>query len=70
LFELACRVLSMIPEPRSEIVFEELPPDQRRRHCPEIARPRDALGWAPEVALETGVAKTRDYLRAHITTGN
>ncbi|MFN2489991.1 MAG: UDP-glucuronic acid decarboxylase family protein [Actinomycetota bacterium] len=48
----------------SEIVFEDLPEDDPKVRCPDIARARAVLGWAPKVPLEEGLARTVEWFRA------
>ena len=61
LLELAETVLRLTGS-RSEIVFEALPIDDPQVRQPDIARAREILGWAPEVALEEGLQRTIDSL--------
>ncbi len=49
---------------RSEIVFRELPEDDPKRRCPEIARARRLLGWEPCVSLDQGLGPTVEYFRS------
>lgn len=48
----------------SPIAFRPLPIDDPRRRCPDIARARDLLGWAPSTDLETGLQRTIAWFRA------
>lgn len=61
--ELAERVLRLTGS-RSRIVHRPLPQDDPRRRCPDIARARDLLGWAPAVSLEMGLRWTIRYFAA------
>jgi len=47
----------------SEIVHRPLPQDDPRQRRPEISLAKAALGWAPKIRLEEGLAKTIDYFR-------
>lgn len=42
----------------SEIHFLPLPADDPTRRCPDITLARDLLGWAPEIDLRDGLART------------
>ncbi len=53
----------------SEIVHLPLPVDDPTRRCPDITLARRVLGWAPEVALRDGLARTAEYLAARISSG-
>jgi dTDP-glucose 4,6-dehydratase len=47
------------------IVHEEIPVDDPRQRCPDIARARELLGWVPEVDLADGLARAHSaYLAA------
>ena len=47
----------------SRLRFAALPQDDPRQRCPDITRARAVLGWAPDVSLETGLARTVDWFR-------
>ncbi len=64
--ELAERVLA-ITGSRSRLVFRELPQDDPRQRCPDIARARAALGWEPGVALHEGLTQTVAYFEDLLT---
>ena len=49
----------------SEIVHRPLPVDDPARRQPDITRARTELGWAPEVEVREGIARTADYFRGH-----
>ncbi|HEX5503123.1 MAG TPA: UDP-glucuronic acid decarboxylase family protein [Thermomicrobiales bacterium] len=46
-----------------------LPVDDPTRRCPDIARARAVLGWAPAVALEEGLRRTIPYFRRALAVG-
>lgn len=48
---------------KSQIVFEELPPDDPKRRKPDIGKAQKLLGWQPVVNLEEGLKKTIEYFR-------
>ena len=45
------------------LVHRPLPPSDPARRCPDITLAQTRLGWAPVVALETGLARTIAYFR-------
>jgi dTDP-glucose 4,6-dehydratase len=47
----------------SPIVHVDLPHDDPTRRCPDITRARQVLGWAPEVDLREGLARTYEWYR-------
>jgi dTDP-glucose 4,6-dehydratase len=57
LLELAREVIDVTGS-RSEIVFQALPADDPQVRQPDIGLARDLLGWAPEVGLREGLART------------
>ena len=61
--ELAEKILAMLPESRSRLVFEPLPADDPRQRRPDIALAGQHLDWAPEISLDQGLGKTIDYFR-------
>jgi UDP-glucuronate decarboxylase len=67
--QLAEKVLEMIPESSSRIVYKPLPIDDPTRRRPDITRAGELLGWAPEVGLDEGLSATIDYFRKELKTG-
>lgn len=61
--ELAEKVLAMIPESQSKIVYKDLPQDDPKQRQPDIALAKEKLNWEPTVQLEEGLQKTIDYFR-------
>lgn len=61
--ELAEKVLHMIPDSKSKLVFKPLPTDDPRQRQPDISLAKDKLQWEPKVALEPGLEKTIQYFR-------
>jgi dTDP-glucose 4,6-dehydratase len=47
--------------PKARIVFHPLPVDDPKQRRPDISLARKALGWEPEVNLETGIGLTMDW---------
>jgi UDP-glucuronate decarboxylase len=60
--ELAERVIGLVGS-QTKIVHRPLPQDDPLQRCPDISLASSVLGWAPAVALETGLARTIDYFR-------
>ena len=54
---------------RVEVVFRPLPVDDPRVRQPDITRARTELGWEPRVSLEEGLARTVEYFRRLLETG-
>lgn len=61
--ELAEKVLKLIPESKSKLVFKPLPQDDPRQRQPDISLAKAKLGWAPKIKLDEGLLKTIEYFR-------
>jgi UDP-glucuronate decarboxylase len=61
--ELAEKVLVMMPESKSKIVYKALPQDDPRRRQPDISLAGNMLGWKPMIPLEQGLATTIRYFK-------
>ena len=62
--QLAEKVLKMIPESKSKLIYKPLPQDDPRQRQPDIALAKKELGWAPKIKLEEGLRKTVEYFRS------
>lgn len=63
MLELAQEVLSLIGS-KSELKFEPLPGDDPKQRCPDIAKAKRILDWAPQYKLKDGLVKTIAYYRS------
>jgi len=61
--ELAEKIIQMLPESKSKIVYRDLPKDDPRQRKPDITLAKEQLNWEPKVKLEEGLKKTIDYFR-------
>jgi len=61
--ELAEKVLVLIPESKSKLIYKPLPQDDPRQRQPDISLAKEKLVWAPKVKLNEGLIKTVDYFR-------
>ncbi len=61
--ELAEKVLTLIPESRSGIIYKPLPEDDPMQRQPDITLAQKELNWNPVVPLEEGLKHTIDYFR-------
>ena len=66
ILELAQKVLQMIPDTGSEIVFKDLPQDDPTRRKPDITLAKTLLGWQPSIELTNGLDATVRYFRAEL----
>jgi UDP-glucuronate decarboxylase len=65
--ELAEKVLAMIPESKSKIIFQDLPQDDPKQRKPDISLAKKELDWEPKIRLEEGLKKTISYFKKLIT---
>ena len=54
---------------QSRIVYRALPQDDPMQRCPDIARARELLDWAPTVQLDEGLTRTISYFETLLQTG-
>jgi UDP-glucuronate decarboxylase len=61
--ELAEKVIEMIPESKSKIIYEDLPQDDPKQRKPDITLAKKELGWEPKIELDEGLKKTIKYFK-------
>lgn len=61
--ELAEKVLKLIPESKSKIIYSALPGDDPKKRRPDITLAKEKLDWEPRVELEEGLMKTIEYFK-------
>ena len=61
--ELAEKVLEMIPESESKIVYKDLPQDDPRQRQPDISLAREKLDWDAKITMEEGLEKTISFFK-------
>jgi UDP-glucuronate decarboxylase len=66
--ELAERILGMLPDAVSRIVYRPLPKDDPTRRKPDITLAGEKLAWEPTVPLEAGLEATIAYFREELAT--
>ncbi len=62
ILECAKRVLAVTGS-KSQIRYEELPPDDPKQRRPDIGKARTLLGWEPKIDLESGLKMSLEYFR-------
>jgi dTDP-glucose 4,6-dehydratase len=63
ILDIAREILALIPESKSTIVYQEMPPDDPKVRKPDISRARQLLGWEPVVTRKEGLAKMIEFYR-------
>jgi UDP-glucuronate decarboxylase len=61
--ELAEKVLELIPESTSKIVYKALPSDDPKQRQPDISLAKKELDWEPKIKVDEGLGKTIEYFR-------
>jgi UDP-glucuronate decarboxylase len=64
--QLAEKVLEMIPESSSKIIYKELPEDDHKQRQPDITLAKKHLKWEPKIELEEGLKSTIEYFQSTI----
>jgi dTDP-glucose 4,6-dehydratase len=60
MLELARQIVDLCGS-ASPIVFRDLPPDDPKVRRPDTTVAQEVLGWSPQVSVEEGLRRTRDY---------
>ncbi|MBP9738689.1 SDR family oxidoreductase [Candidatus Saccharibacteria bacterium] len=61
--DLAEKVIELIPQSKSKIVYKDLPQDDPRQRKPDISVAKKELKWEPKIQLEEGLLKTITYFQ-------
>lgn len=67
MLELAEKVLEVVPDSTSKIVFRPLPKDDPRQRRPDITLARNAIGWEPKVSLLAGLYRSVGWFEQFVT---
>jgi UDP-glucuronate decarboxylase len=65
--QLAEKVIGMVPDTKSKIVYKDLPQDDPQQRQPDISLAKEKLGWEPKIKLEDGLKDTISYFRDLVT---
>lgn len=61
--ELAEKILTLIPESKSKIIYQDAAIDDPRQRKPDISLAKSSLNWEPKIDLEEGLKKTITYFK-------
>ena len=61
--QLAEKVLEMVPDSKSKIIYKELPEDDPQQRQPDITLAQKHLKWEPKIELEQGLVDTIAYFK-------
>lgn len=61
--QLAEKVLELITESKSEIIYKDLPQDDPKQRKPDISLAKEKLDWEPKIDLEEGLKRTIEYFK-------
>ncbi len=67
--EMAEKIVALTNS-QSEIVYRDLPVDDPRRRCPDIAKAKTKLDWQPTIDLEPGLVRTIANFRERLKSGS
>mgnify|MGYP003393450276 CR=1 FL=1 len=60
------KVIIRMTGSKSSIVYKSLPQDDPKVRCPDISLAKRELNWAPQVALEDGLAKAIEHFKTKV----
>lgn len=61
--ELAEKILKLIPESQSKVVYKDAAIDDPKQRKPDISLAKSTLNWEPKIDLEEGLQKTIAYFK-------
>jgi UDP-glucuronate decarboxylase len=62
--ELAEKILKLIPESTSKIIYKALPQDDPKQRQPDISLAKKELHWEPKIKVDEGLGKTIEYFKS------
>ncbi len=63
IFDIARKVLDLIPKSKSKIVLKDLPIDDPKQRRPDLTLAKTLLGYNPTISLEKGLIETIEYMK-------
>jgi UDP-glucuronate decarboxylase len=66
MLQLASEVIALT-DPKSQIVFKDLPGDDPRDREPDISKARSLIGWDPKITIAVRMKRTITDLKAQLS---
>src|SRR3954447_16545059 len=66
ILDIAREVLSLIPQSKSKITHQPMPPDDPKVRKPDITRAKAILGWQPQVDRREGLKRMIEFYRGRL----
>jgi dTDP-glucose 4,6-dehydratase len=63
ILQIARDILALIPQSKSQIIHQPMPPDDPRVRCPDITRAKEILRWSPTIPRREGLQKMIEFYR-------
>ena len=61
--EFGEEVLKLVGNPKSKLIYKDLPKDDPKKRRPHIEKAQEILGWNPTVDREEGLKRTYEYFK-------
>src|SRR3954468_21490274 len=68
ILQIAKDILANVPESKSQITHQPMPPDDPKIRCPDITRAKQILGWSPQIPRKEGLKKMIEHYRDQLVT--
>jgi len=61
--EFGKEVLALVDNPKSKLIYKDLPKDDPKKRRPNIDKAKKILGWEPRVSRAEGLSRTYEYFK-------
>jgi len=65
--EFGEEVLALVGNPKSKLIYKDLPKDDPKQRKPHIEKAQKILGWEPKVSRAEGLKRTYEYFKEVVT---
>src|SRR6476469_9815549 len=66
ILQIAKEIVALIPQSKSKITHQPMPPDDPKIRCPDIRRAKQILGWSPQIPRKEGLKKMIEHYREQL----